>query len=103
MASAAGTGGAGTGAAVPVRLGDEKLNVCAPSPSIRRLVNVATPLTAVRLVVPTRAPVPAETVAVTTRVAPVTTLPPASRTCTTGWVVNTTPLTAPAGWTASTS
>lgn len=75
---------------------DVKVNVCAPAPAILRFVNVATPLMAATVAVPVSAPVPLAIATVTLAVLAVR-LPPASRNCTTGCVVNTTPLTAPAG------
>ena len=75
---------------------DAKVNECAPAPAILRFVKVATPLTAATVVVPVRVPVPLAIATVTLAVL-VVGLPPASRSCTTGCVVNATPLTAPAG------
>ena len=50
------------------------------------------------LVVQARVPVPLATARVTGALEPVTVLPLASWTVTTGWVVKAVPLTAPAGW-----
>ena len=66
--------------------------VCAPAPLICKLLNVAMPFTAFTVVVPTSVPVPDANDAVTAFVAPTTTPFAASRTCTTGWVPNATPL-----------
>jgi hypothetical protein len=58
-------------------------------------LKVATPATAFTVIVPTVV-APVFTVIVTAAVLPVTVLPTASRTVTTGWVVNAAPLTDPA-------
>ena len=81
---------------------EEKINWYDPLPAIFRFVNVATPLTAFTVVVPLRMPVPLEIVTVTDAELLVR-LPPASRNCTTGCVVNATPLTAPVGCVVSTT
>ena len=75
---------------------DVNVSECPPVPAILRFVNVTTPLTAATVVVPVSVPVPLAIATVTLAVL-VVRLPPASRNCTTGCVVNATPLTAPAG------
>ena len=66
-----------------------------------RFVNVATPFTALTVVVPERvapaAPVPGVMDSVTGAEEEVTVLPRVSWIATTGWVVNTSPATAPTG------
>ena len=56
------------------------VNVCAPTPSIRRSVNVTTPRTAFTVLVPSSAPVPLAIATVTAAVDVVTRLLLASRT-----------------------
>jgi uncharacterized membrane protein YfbV (UPF0208 family) len=76
-----------------------KLRVKFPGvPERTRSVKVATPLTAATVVVPFKVPDPEAIDATTLTVEVVTVFPEASVTLITGWVVRTTPLTAPDGW-----
>src|SRR5438093_1214470 len=70
---------------------------------MRRLLKVATPALAATETVPWRVPVPVLIVAVTVEPSPMTVLPYASSTLTTGWVANAEPAAAPAGPVATTS
>ncbi len=82
-----------SGASTP----DVNSTVCAPLPVTVKFENLATPFTAGTVEVPDRVPVPLAIAAVTWSVEPITMLPMASRTLTTGCVARFEPEIAPAG------